>query len=154
MIKDNEINSYNIADFFLTKSELTPKKIQKLVYYAYSWFIAFNNQSADQIINVLFDEVPEAWIHGPVFRSLYDSMRYKEFYNIEDYKINCDQDTKDFLDIIYKLYGKYSGNQLENMTHIEDPWKNARLGKKPNERSTQEISDEDIEKYYSALLSD
>ena len=54
----------------------------------------------------------------------------------------------------YTLYGKYSGNQLENMTHIEDPWKNARLGKKPHERSTQEISDEDIEKYYSALLSD
>ena len=36
VIKDNEINSYNITDFFLIKSVLTPKKIQKLVYYAYS----------------------------------------------------------------------------------------------------------------------
>ena len=32
MIKDYEINSSIIADYFLTKSELTPKKIQKLVY--------------------------------------------------------------------------------------------------------------------------
>ena len=30
MIKDNEINSYVIADYFLTKSNLTQKKIQKL----------------------------------------------------------------------------------------------------------------------------
>ena len=77
MIKDSEINSYNIADFFLTKSELTPKKVQKLVYYAYSWFIAINNQSANQIENILFDEIPEAWIHGPVFPSLY--LRFKSF---------------------------------------------------------------------------
>lgn len=142
------MDATEVGKYFYCKDEnLTEIQIQKLTYYAYAWNIAINKQK-------LFEEQPQAWIHGPVFRSLYDSMRYKKFYNIEDYKINCDQDTKDFLDIIYKLYGKYSGNQLENMTHIEDPWKNARLGKKPNERSTQEISDEDIEKYYSALLSD
>ena len=59
MIKDYEINSSIIADYFLTKSELTPKKIQKLVYYAYSWFIALNNQNENQIDNVLFNEVPD-----------------------------------------------------------------------------------------------
>ena len=54
MIKDINIESITIANFFLTKSELTPKKIQKLVYYAYSWFIALNNNSADKIENILF----------------------------------------------------------------------------------------------------
>ncbi len=45
MIKDKEIESSTIANYFLTKSKLTPKKIQKLVYYAYSWFIALNNNN-------------------------------------------------------------------------------------------------------------
>ena len=104
MIKDNEINSYDIADFFLTKSELTPKKIQKLVYYAYSWFIALNNQSADQIINVLFDEVPEAWIHGPVFPSLYAKFK---FYNWNEVpKINKDIifENDDLMETAEKVY--------------------------------------------------
>lgn len=35
MIKDIEIVSSIIAGFFLSKSELTPKKIQKLLYYVY-----------------------------------------------------------------------------------------------------------------------
>ena len=67
MIKDKDITSLVIAKYFLTKKSLTPKKIQKLVYYAYSWFIALNNQSENQISNFLFNEEPEAWIHGPVF---------------------------------------------------------------------------------------
>ena len=57
---------------FLTKSELTPKKLQKLVYYAYSWFIALNNENVNKIDSVLFDESPKAWIHGPVFKTLYN----------------------------------------------------------------------------------
>lgn len=65
------INAVTISEFFLSKRGLTPKKIQKLVYYAYAWFIALNNQNSDDIENTLFNEQPEAWIHGPVFPSLY-----------------------------------------------------------------------------------
>ena len=49
VVKDNMINAKTIAKYFLTKSELTPKKLQKLVYYSYSWFIALNNENADDI---------------------------------------------------------------------------------------------------------
>lgn len=55
-IKDSEITPEKVAEFFLTKKELTPKKIQKLVYYAYAWFIALNNDSENDISNVLFAE--------------------------------------------------------------------------------------------------
>ena len=34
-----------------------------------------------------FEENPQAWIHGPVFRTLFDSMKnYKKFANDESYK--------------------------------------------------------------------
>ena len=75
MIKDEMINANVVANYFLTKSELTPKKLQKLVYYSYSWFIALNNENENEINSLLFDETPEAWIHGPVFKSLYS--KYK-----------------------------------------------------------------------------
>jgi uncharacterized phage-associated protein len=76
-MKKEKITIYTISDFFLSKRALTPKKLQKLVYYAYAWFIALNNQSAEEIESVLFEEAPEAWVHGPVFPSLY--AKYKGY---------------------------------------------------------------------------
>lgn len=154
MIKDNEINSSIIADFFLTKSELTPKKIQKLVYYAYSWFIALNNQNANQIDNVLFNEVPEAWIHGPVFPTLY--VRFKD-YNWNEVPKNEENiifendDLMSFLNDIWAKFGIYSADELEYMTHQETPWLNARKNTVFDERSNQKISLKDIFNYYNAL---
>ena len=154
MIRDNEINSYNIADFFLTKSGLTPKKIQKLVYYAYSWFIALNNQSADQIDNILFEEIPEAWLHGPVFPSLYS--RFKSFNwnevpkNDENIQFE-NNDIMSFLNDIWNKFGTYSADELEYMTHQELPWINARRNIDSNESSNRKISLKDIFNYYNAL---
>ena len=81
-MKKEKITIYTISDFFLSKRALTPKKLQKLVYYAYAWFIALNNQSAEEIESVLFEEAPEAWVHGPVFPSLY--AKYKELADKEE----------------------------------------------------------------------
>lgn len=154
MIKDNEINSYNIADFFLTKDDLTPKKIQKLVYYAYSWFIALNNQSEDQIDSVLFDEVPEAWLHGPVFPSLYS--KFKSYNWNEVPKNNKEikfknNDIMSFLNDIWNKFGAYSADELEYMTHQELPWINARKNSKSDEKSNNKISLKDIFNFYNAL---
>lgn len=154
MIKDNEISSYTVADFFLTKSELTPKKIQKLVYYAYSWFLALNNQSAEQIENVLFNEVPEAWIHGPVFPSLYSRFKYfnwKEIPKKQENVVFCNDDIMSFLNDIWNKFGIYSADELEYMTHQELPWINARKNVVSNEASSQKISLKDIFNYYNAL---
>lgn len=60
MIKNNEITAEIIVDYFLTKCKMGQKKIQKLVYYAYSWYITYFNESSDNVKNILFDEVPEA----------------------------------------------------------------------------------------------
>lgn len=130
-----------VGKYFYSKNQnLTDIQIQKLTYYAYAWYQIKHNG------NKLFDEKPQAWIHGPVFRSLYDAMKRNDFYK-EELTIDLG-DIKDFLDLIYSVYGKYSGNELEAMTHSEIPWIRARqragLSNLPGSRATEEIQDEDI----------
>lgn len=136
------LNATIIGQYFLSKnSNLTEIQIQKLVYYAYSWYMVKNNGKK------LFDEKPQAWVHGPVFRSLFDSMKnYKKFSAISE--LDIDEEVEKFLDIIYNVYGKYSGNELEKMTHNELPWMRARTGLQSHEFSQRLIEDEDIMKCY------
>ena len=139
------LNATIIGQYFLSKnSELTDIQIQKLVYYAYSWYMVKNNSQK------LFEEKPQAWIHGPVFRTLFDSMKnYKKFSKTDEFE-EIDKEITDFLDVIYKVYGKYSGNELEKMTHSELPWIKARNGSRATEFSQNIISDEDIMKCYGS----
>ena len=67
----------NIADFFLSKESISPKKLQKLVYYSYAWSIALLNDSPENIQFKLFESDVEAWVHGPVVPELY--RKYKDF---------------------------------------------------------------------------
>lgn len=47
---DSMYTVYDIANWFLSNLEnVTNKKLQKLVYYAYSWYLVFNNESAEDI---------------------------------------------------------------------------------------------------------
>lgn len=150
----SNINALEISKFFLSKRCLTPKKIQKLVYYAYAWFIALNNQSPDQIDNILFEEQPEAWIHGPVFPSLYKE--YKS-YNWNEVPQDAEpslgnDDLKSFLNDVWNTFGKYSADQLEYMTHQELPWINARNNICNTEPSNNVISKKDIFTFYNSLV--
>lgn len=148
------INAVTISEFFLSKRGLTPKKIQKLVYYAYAWFIALNNQSSDNIENTLFDEQPEAWIHGPVFPSLYrqyKSSGWNEVPQTKEPNLEND-DLKSFLNDVWNTFEKYSADQLEYMTHQELPWINARNNISNIEPSNNIITKKDIFTYYNSLI--
>lgn len=140
-----EINATRIGQYFLSKNpELTDIQIQKLVYYAYSWYMVLHGGKK------MFDELPEAWIHGPVFRTLFDSMKnYENFSNLDNIE-QMGKSNSEFLDKIYDVYGKYSGNDLERMTHSELPWREARHGLQPHEFSQNKIKDRDIMKCYGS----
>ena len=149
-----KITPRKVAEYFLSKSELSPKKIQKLVYYAYAWFITLNNQDPGHIQNVLFSESPEAWLHGPVFPSLYNEYKKYGWNEVPKHKGNVkfgDSNITAFLDKIWEVFGGYSADDLEYMTHQEDPWRNARKGASPVEYSNNKISTKDIFVYYNEL---
>ena len=60
--------------------------------------------------------------------------------------------TQKILNMIIVIYGKYTGEELERMTHSEGPWKNARSGYSKYERSNVEIKDKDIYEFYSSKI--
>lgn len=142
-------NLLDVARYIARKNPMyTDKQIQKITYYAYCWYIVKNNKDINNINERLVAQHPEAWIHGPVFYDLYEEMTYNRqmFY---DYVENLEESTKKFLDKIIRVYGKYTGNQLEDMTHNELPWKEARNGLRPDERSREPLNDKTIYMYYN-----
>ena len=136
------IKARNIAKFFYEKNnELTEKQLQKLTYYTYVWYLIKFKQR-------LFNESPQAWIHGPVFMSIYKDIKNNNLATAESIDLEKNKDIKLVLEVVDKYYGKYSGNDLERMTHSEMPWKNARKGLRATEKSQNKISDKDILEYY------
>ncbi len=138
----------DIAKYFMDSGLfLSNKKLQKLVFYAYVWYLVRNNSSANEINTRLFDSNIEAWVHGPVCPKLYYAYNDNIIRKYDSKKI--DEATQELLEMILEVYGKYSGDDLENFTHQEEPWQNARKGCTMFERCTHTIKDTDIYEYYS-----
>lgn len=137
------MNVKNVAEFFLSKEEMTNKKIQKLCYYAQAWFFALYNKT-------LFNEKIEAWVHGPVCPQLYKEYAeygYEKIPKINK-KIEMQEDERRVLEQIWEIYGSLDGDQLEILTHREDPWLEARKGLDNRKPSNAEILPYRMGKYY------
>lgn len=146
--------SYRIEDvinWYLSKSPMSPKKLQKILYYAYAWTLTIKNDSVDRLDNKLFEAEIEAWVHGPVIEKVYRRYRDRGFNDIPQYIDEIptfDEETEDILQQVWDEYGDYTGNQLESITHQEDPWIVAREGYQPLDRCNEIITDESIFQYY------
>lgn len=136
-----------LAQYLLTYDTMTPKKLQKLAYYSQAWYYTLYGEA-------LTSGVFEAWVHGPVCPDIYHEYKHHGWNKIPRLSVEIAPDIKPFLDVVYNTFSEYTGDELEEMTHEEDPWKNARVGLKPYEISNNEISLEEMKKYYSKLGED
>lgn len=126
---------------------MTAMKLQKLVYYSEVWSLVWTESS-------LFTDKIEAWANGPVVRALYNKHRgffkvHKNFFQGDTSRLSSDQ--KDVINKVLEFYGKKDPQWLSNLTHLEEPWKNARQGMRPGDRCEREITREAIIEYYSSL---
>ncbi len=145
---------FDIANYYLQITPMSPKKMQKIVYYAYAWFLTLMNEDRNHLDNRLFDERPEAWVHGPVFPELYKkykSFGYDEIKESEEPPL-LSNDVKDILDDVWGVYGSFSANELESISHQEKPWINARENYSRFEPCTCVLSDKDIFDCYSSRI--
>ena len=142
-----------VVNFFLARSSMTPKKLQKLLYYAYAWTLALLNDSIDEINFRLFKEPIQAWVHGPVVPSVYNKYKsygWSEIPRLESY--NDDEFSSDVLDVlkqVWDVYGELSGNELEEISHKERPWKEARKNIPAYASCIEQISDRVIFEYFN-----
>lgn len=144
---DNELSIDELSEYIVSKVDVTPKALQKLLYFIQGFSLVFNNRP-------LFYNRAQAWIHGPVYNEIYT--KYKSYqYNIiktnEEVKLSLPEGDKDLVDYVLKFLGCYNGDILEEITHIETPWKSAREGLAENELSTKYIELDSIKDYFNIV---
>ncbi len=124
---------------------ITNLKLQKLLYYAQAWVLACADEP-------LFDEDFEAWVHGPVVPKVF--RRFKEYrWNPITAPVTPVDDAglRSYLAEVISKYGSLSATQLERLTHMEDPWKDARKGIPSDASSHAVISQVSMKSYYREL---
>lgn len=145
--------------------KLTPMQLQKLVYFAYGWYLAITGER-------LINERVGAWQWGPVFPSLYSAFReygsdpiddvpgelvfegtklkVKKFPLISD-DPKRDEMARSIIRRVWEIYGNYSASALSGMTHEPNsPWAQT-TGK--DIRGTY-IEDDLIEDYFRRLANE
>lgn len=123
-----------VANEFLeiSNNQISLLQLLKLCYIAQGFSLAILDRT-------IFDDDIEAWKYGPVIPALYHEFKHfraekitkksKFFYIDDDYEIVedtpslKDSNDKKIIQIVWNLYGEYSGNDLVNITHKRGtPW--------------------------------
>ena len=160
---NNSLSMETVVQWFLGKAkienvqDITPKKLQKLMYYAYAWGLVFLNETQEELNNKLFEAEFQAWVHGPVIPKIYSQYRNFGYSPIalQDASMPkiSDDVALDVLNQVWDVYSQYDANQLESLTHDEAPWRNARFGVTPLETSRTPLLDSDMFNYYGEQMA-
>ena len=98
----------------------------------------------------------ESWAHGPVATEIYYKLNEYRYHPIpqnelEDYSTEFDDRTLDLLKQIQAIYGNLDAKHLEQLTHQEEPWIEARGTLSPEERSNNVISEDTMRRFYKQM---
>lgn len=128
-----QVSNFIILYFKNKGLELTPMKLQKILYYLQAWHIAYFDKK------LLFEELPQAWNSGPVYETIfkkYEDVYYNnvditndiDFISNMDIELEYSQNNLDLdkneLKVFYAVlqyYGMMSHDKLVFLTHAEYP---------------------------------
>lgn len=130
---------------------MTPKKLQKMCYFAYAWFLTLANDDINNLTLFLFSNKFQAWVHGPANLELYQKYKDYGYRDIEQYNgdlYNFSPYTCDILQQVKDVYGVFSADELEAISHQETPWIQARGNLSYYEPCYTVLEDKEIYKYY------
>lgn len=141
-------NVFDTAKYILERSgSMSTMKLQKLCYYAQAWSLVWDEKA-------LFDEDFQAWANGPVCPELF--RKTKGSYSVSaadetggDGDLSDDQ--KDTINKILEHYGKHDAQWLSQLTHMEDPWIDARKGVPLGAGCSNVITKESMAMYYGGI---
>lgn len=165
-----EVAKYVISYCAEHKKPLTPKALQKVLYYiqAYSLYKGDDNKIAEKTKwnkgTPIFKEQPEAWIHGAVYRKIYQDYRQFGFNDITEFidiispdgNISIPETHKEFIDHILEICDhnyEFDADKLEEINHKEKAWINARGKAARFEPTYDDIKLEDMRKYPPQLIN-
>lgn len=142
-------NVMQLARCILDKQgDMTTMKLQKLCYYCQAWSMAWDERP-------IIEENFEAWANGPVCPELFERHQGKYTVTAKDFRVSYvnafDEDQEETIDKVLEYYGDKAPHWLSELTHMEEPWRNARKGCAPGERCNAVISLDDMQQYYGGL---
>lgn len=129
-------SAMQIANAFIQKAQegkvpdLTPMKLQKLMFFAQSWYLKRHKQK-------LIDDHFVRWQYGPVIPSVYYEFSNFGADNITQpatnpfgiITVNLTAVDNAFIDEVIETYGKFDGWKLSVMTHQpKTAWSMGALG--------------------------
>lgn len=135
-------NVLDVAQYILSqRGSMSAMKLQKLVYYSQAWSTVWDDAC-------LFLEPIEAWKNGPVVRTLWET--HQKQFRVEGIPggdigalVKAQRDT---VEKVLAFYGDKDAQWLSDLTHMEDPWKDAWA-----RGQNTEITPEALSEYYSSI---
>lgn len=119
MLRANDVASVILARSGPWMDAMT---LQKLLYYAQAWHLAVTDEP-------LFDENIKAWKDGPVIPQVWHERKDRSTRRAATQSVDhvqLDDLDSDLLDLVLAAYGSMSAQELRALTHVEDPWNEAR----------------------------
>lgn len=126
---------------------MTPLKVQKLLYFSQAYYLANYGKP-------LFDADFEAWAHGPVIPSVFYEYAHLKWEAIpaSDSPPKIEKSVQTYLEHVYRQFGKFSGKELERISHAHEPWIKARGDLPPEARCNEIIPKNHIEEFYGSRI--
>ena len=139
----------DVAKYVSNKcAPMTAMKLEKVVYYCQAWSLAWDDVP-------LFDEEFQAWANGPVCPELFAQHRGKYVIDENFFASRADYDFTasqiETMDKVIEYYGSKEPHWLSELTHKENPWREARKGTPEGYPSNAVITKESMMEYYGGL---
>lgn len=139
---------FDVARYILEKKgTMSTMKLQKLCYYCQAWSLVWDDAP-------LFNEEFHAWANGPVCHELFYHTQGKFSVSANDEPGDSTvltSEQKDTIDTVLDYYSPHDAQWLSQLTHMEDPWNNARTGLPIGMGSDRIITKESMAIYYGGL---
>ena len=151
-LTEDQSKIYLISKHIIAKMEdITPLALQKILYYIQGFSTYFFDKP-------IFNDNAEAWVHGPVYREIYDRFSYyrynpiskNEFESYNEIDSLNDNEIK-LIDAVINNFGVYSGKILEKMTHTTIPWEEGRKELSKEEYSSNLIDTDTMKDYFNNI---
>ena len=155
-----KIDSVVLSNYILKHyGPMSHLKLQKLLFYCDAYCLAYFDQE-------LIEDRFEAWVHGPVSRKVYDSLKDKSilysdlsysgdnterYVDLEFDKLASSQ--KELVTDVLNQLSTWTGMELEAATHREKPWAEARVGYGEADKCHVLISKETTKLFYKKELN-
>ena len=137
-------------------NRLSHMRLQKLVYFAYGWWMGKHGQP-------LTNDAPAVWRYGPAFEGLYGALKtyghrairkpvgvwFRPAPRVPD----ADKDVIEFLDDVFDFYRNANEELLSSIAHEPgSPWKEEARANDFRVPSGHRIPDHRIQSYFARQL--